>query len=534
MTERLEKENELKMKENEEEIIEKAEIEEVENRDLAKLPWFLTIGIIALISLIGIGWMMVKSGENSEAVETHKESEAVANNTIKEIKIEPDLLSSVGVETEGVTQRPAISKLYVTGTIEMNPAKTEMATPLVGGRIEKVYYEVGDFVNQGAVLATISSPQAAQLNGKMHEARTRYELALRNLERVEKVENRAAVISAKAKLDEAEANLSRSKIQNTAAINQAKAKVNEAETSLKRVQRLIELGAGAGKDLISAQTNYKIEQENLQSVMASKEIGAAEAAYKTAKAEYDFQNNIGLNKEIQEAQAEVETSRVDLSHIEEEMRSLGISYDSKKPDDHSRNTSLVAVRAPLSGQITERKFNAGAGIEAAQPIFVISNLSTIFVVANVPEVSVSRLSIGSIADIKSPVDDELKGRISFIEPKLDEATRTARVRLEVPNANGKLRAGMFAEVGFYAGTSERSGEELAVNSTAIQRTGGKTIVFIPRENEAGTFEVREVEIGGESEGYARIISGLKLGEKVITKGSFALKTQLEKGAMAED
>src|SRR5690606_33989772 len=148
---------------------------------------------------------------------------------------------------------------------------TEMATPLVGGRIEQVYYGVGDYVNQGATLAVISSPQLAQLHGKMHEARTRYELAQRNLQRVQKSENRVAILQAKARLDEAEA-------------------------TLKRTRRLIELGAGAGKDLIAAETNYK-----------------------TAKADYDFQSNISLNKEIQEAKAEVETSLVDLRHIQDEM-----------------------------------------------------------------------------------------------------------------------------------------------------------------------------------------------------------------------
>ncbi|MBO0237309.1 hypothetical protein J0681_27130, partial [Vibrio parahaemolyticus] len=76
-------------------------------------------------------------------------------------------------------------------------------------------------------------------------------------------------------------------------------------------------------------------------------------------------------------------------------------------------------------------------------------------------------------------------------------TRTARVRLEVPNQNGRLRAGMFTEVGFYIGTTEATGEELVIPSEAIQREGDKTIVFIPKEDEPGAFEVREIEIGGE-------------------------------------
>jgi multidrug efflux pump subunit AcrA (membrane-fusion protein) len=92
---------------------------------------------------------------------------------------------------------------------------------------------------------------------------------------------------------------------------------------------------------------------------------------------------------------------------------------------------------------------------------------------------------------------------------------------------------MFTEVGFYAGTSEATGQELVVKSEAIQRDGEKTIVFVPKEDEPGAFEVREVEIGGEFEGYTAIKSGLELGESVVTKGSFVLKTQMQKGELGD-
>ncbi len=470
------------------EIIETEVVETDSSKPKTMFAWILTAAIIALIGIIGFAWMASKRNATTVNVETEaaKTDEHAEGETGKEVKLEPETLASANLAMETVTQRPAIAKMYVTGAVELNPEKTEMATPLVGGRIENVFFGVGDNVRQGAVLAVISSPQMAQLHGKMHEAKTRYELAERNLVRVQKSENRVGVLQAKAKLDEFDA-------------------------TLKRTKRLIELGAGAGKDLIAAETNYR-----------------------TAKADYDFQSNIALNKELQEARADVETSAVDLRHIQDEMRSLGVAVSLTEPDDHSKDTSLVAVRAPLSGVITERKFNSGAGVEAAAPIFSISNLSTVYVIANVPEASVGKLSVGSIAEIKSASIGTINGRVAYIDPRLDETTRTARVRLEVPNGNGKLRAGMFTEVGFQTGTNDAGGEELVVASDAVQRTGDKAIVFVPRENEPGAFEVRQIEAGGASDGYTRIISGLQLGEKVVTKGSFTLKTQLEKSAMGEE
>jgi membrane fusion protein, heavy metal efflux system len=469
------------------ETVEETETDSDDLKPRARAAWILTAAILALAAILGIVWIANKNsastGVNVKTAE--KEDGHSKNETGREVKLEPEMLASANIEIEAVTQRPAIAKLFVTGAVELNPEKTEMATPLVGGRIERVFYGVGDYVNRGATLAVISSPQLAQMHGKMHEAKTRYELAQRNLARVQKAENRVAVLQAKAKLDEAEA-------------------------TLRRVKRLIELEAGAGKDLIAAETNFK-----------------------TAKADYEFQKNISLNREIQEAKAEVETSLVDLRHIQDEMRALGVSVSLNEPDDHNKDTSLVAVRAPLSGVITERKFNAGAGIDAAAPIFAISNLSTVYVIANVPEANVGKLSVGSPAEIKSPSVGTINGVISYIDPRLDETSRTARVRVEVPNSNGKLRAGMFTEVGFYTGTSEGAGEELFVSSEAIQRVGEEIIVFVPKETEAGAFEIREVEIGGETEGYTAIKSGLNLGEKVVTKGSFTLKTQMQKGEMGE-
>jgi membrane fusion protein, heavy metal efflux system len=482
-------EKELARLENE--ASESREIENSDDRDQKKknfIPWLIALSILGIAVLITALWILNKrSGsveEGKSPPEAAKTGEHGENESGEEVTLDPELLESAGIETEAVTQRPAIAKLYVTGTVELNPEKTEMATPLVGGRLEKVFFGVGDYVEQGAVMAVLSSPQLAQMHGKMHEARTRYELAQRNLSRVQRSENRVAVLQSKAKLD-------------------------EADSTLKRTRRLIELGAGAGKDLISAETNYK-----------------------TAKADYDFQSNISLNKEIQEAKAEVETSRVDLRHIEDEMRSLGVIADSGK-DDHNKNTSLVSIRAPLSGVVTERKFNAGAGVEASTPVFAISNLSTVYVIANVPEASIGRLTIGSTAEIRSESIGTINGLISYIDPRLDETTRTARVRLEVSNPGGKLRAGMFTEVGFNTGTGASTGLELVIPTEAIQREGEKTIVFVPKENELGAFEVRTVEIGDEIDNYTSIKSGVRIGEKVVTKGSFALKTQMMKGEMGE-
>jgi cobalt-zinc-cadmium efflux system membrane fusion protein len=450
-----------------------------------------SVALVALLSIVAIAmWLRgrptatevnVKSG----AADAQKDKGEAGTG---EVKLSPEARTAAGLEVEGVTQRPAVAMLRVTGTVETNPQETQLATTLVSGRVERVNVVLGDRVRPGSVLAVISSPEVAEMHGKLLEAETRLKLAERTLERVQRAENRVAVIQAKAKLDEAEA-------------------------TLRRTRRLIELGAGAGKDLV-----------------------AAEAAQKTAKAEYDFQNNISLNREVQQAQAEAETARVDLRHIRQSLVTLGAHLTEGERENPRENISLVRVHSAVSGTITERQVNAGSGIQAGTPLFTIANISTVWVIANVPEAQLGNLRVGTPAEVRSAAigGRAIAGRVNYIDPRLNEQTRTGRVRVELANPGERLKSGMFVEVGFQAGTGAGPGEELVIPSTAVQRIGDRIVVFIPKEGEEATFTVRDVDLGGEVEGYHRVLSGLKLGDRIVTKGSFILKTQLMKGELGEE
>jgi RND family efflux transporter MFP subunit len=457
------------------------------------MPWIIAAGVLAVIGLITLAlvWSRQSTTDKTEVSVTaeKKEDEHSEGEEAREVSLDPEALESAGIEVEGVTSRPAIALLWTTGSIEVNPQRMQIVSPLVGGRIEEAHAEVGDYVQRGSLLAVIASPQIAEMHGKLHESETRYELAQRNMSRVTRAENRVAVLSAKAKLDEAEA-------------------------TLNRTRRLIELGAGAGKDLV-----------------------AAETVYRTAKADYDFQSNISLNKEIQEARAEVETSRVDVKHIKDQMRALGVNLSAHEADNsHRLDTARVPIYAPSSGMVTERPLNPGAGVEAGTTVFILSDLSTVFAIANVPEAQIRAIRNGTSAEIRPTALGEgtINARVTYIDPSLNEDTRTGKVRLEVPNSDGRLKAGMFVEVGFQTGIDQSKGEELVVKSEAIQRVGEKTVVFVPKDDEPGAFEIREVQVGGEVGEYTRIKGGLEIGDKVVTRGSFTLKTQMQKGELGDD
>lgn len=455
------------------------------------LPWIIALSVIAIIVLISVLMIATKkSSSKDEPVNTESAEkngkEKSGDNASEEVRLSPEILPSAGIETETVTQRPAIALVTVAGSVEANPQQTQQVTSLVSGRIEQVNVSIGDRVAAGQIVATLMSTEVAESYGKWREAVNRLELAQKNLDRVKKAENQAAILEAKARLDEAEA-------------------------TLKRTKRLTELGAGAGKDLISADTNYK-----------------------TAKAQYDYQRNIPLNKEIQEAEAELKSAQVNAVHLKQSLQALGVSVSS--PNAEVRNVASVPLRAPVSGIITERTVSGGAGVQAGIALFTISNISNVWVIANVPENQMPLLRVGTPAQIRVTALGEgiINGNISYIDPQLNEETRTGRVRIEIPNANERLKSGMFVEVGFQGGTGAATGQELVVPSAAVQRLGDRTIVFVPKENDAGAFEIREIEVGSMVEGYHRVLKGLQIGEKVVTNGSFTLKTQMQKGELGEE
>lgn len=121
------------------------------------------------------------------------------------------------------------------------------------------------------------------------------------------------------------------------------------------------------------------------------------------------------------------------------------------------------------------------------------------------------------------------GKLSYISEVIDPETRAVKVRAEVDNAKGMLKPEMFATVRIF--TSERE-KVLAVPESAVQRDGDKSIVFVTVDERK--FEKRVIEIGPRIDGLHRILSGVKEGEKIVVKGAFTLKSEGQKGELAEE
>jgi RND family efflux transporter MFP subunit len=191
----------------------------------------------------------------------------------------------------------------------------------------------------------------------------------------------------------------------------------------------------------------------------------------------------------------------------------------------SQVVSTVVVPAPIDGIITARAANLGQVVGMGQELAVVTDLSRVWVVGDLYEQDFRTVQVGSEAALTTSAYPglTLRGRVSYIDPRVDPQARTAKVRVEVPNTDSRLRLGMYVMMGFVTRTGER---RLVVPRSAVQTLGDRQVVFIPVKDEEGKFIQRTVRLGEPvSDAGHAVLSGLTPGDVVVTEGSFFLRAE---------
>ncbi len=183
---------------------------------------------------------------------------------------------------------------------------------------------------------------------------------------------------------------------------------------------------------------------------------------------------------------------------------------------------VIAWPAPQDGHVIERTALSGMRAAPGETLFRIVDHSVVWVLADVPERDVSSIAPGETATVRarSYPDHPFKGRVALVYPHLNMETRTARVRIELPNPEGRLLGDMFADVEIETGGK---GRVLAAPESAVIDAGKRQIVILDKGE--GRFEPREVQIGRRGEGFAEITSGVSEGERVVTSANFLIDAE---------
>ena len=163
--------------------------------------------------------------------------------------------------------------------------------------------------------------------------------------------------------------------------------------------------------------------------------------------------------------------------------------------------------------------NEVQGAETA--LYTVADLSRVWVIADVFEYESVGVRIGmpAVMTLSYLPGRTFRGKVNYILPQVDAATRTIKVRIEFPNADFALKPDMYGEVEFQTG----GGRRLVVPQTAVLNSGDRQVVFVDRGK--GYFEPREVKLGGRSEGRVEILSGLQPGERIVISGNFLIDSE---------
>jgi RND family efflux transporter MFP subunit len=291
---------------------------------------------------------------------------------------------------------------------------------------------------------------------------------------------------------------------------------------------------------VSTELGARVRRGQTLAEIYSPELAEAQTKYVSAKAMLEAHD-----RELQRTQKLVEigaASRQEMEriHAEHAARTAAVQSARSQLDLLAVSASAVdalgsggtvnattSVPAPIDGVITERAANVGLNVDQATRVFTVVDLSTVWVIADVFEKDFSKIRVGNDATVTTDAYPglSLRGSISYIDPQVNPETRTAKVRVEVPNPRGELRLGMYADV---VVTGAAGASVPVVPRSAVQNVGGRTVVYLVNTKEPGRFTEREVRLGESSGEQVEVTAGLQPGDAVVTEGSFFVRAERER------
>ncbi|WP_308910398.1 efflux RND transporter periplasmic adaptor subunit [Pseudokordiimonas caeni] len=187
------------------------------------------------------------------------------------------------------------------------------------------------------------------------------------------------------------------------------------------------------------------------------------------------------------------------------------------------SSRIVTLNAPSAGTVMQKPAMDGMRFAAGAPLFQIADLSTLWAEIEVPEQDLGHIRKGQPVTLRLPSrpEEAFEGKVSFIYPDINMASRSGRVRVVVPNADGALQTGLFVHAGIAVQLS--TNPVPAVPTAAVIDDGKRQVVFVSRGE--GVFEPRDVALGGRAGDLIEIRDGVDEGEEVVTHGTFLIDAE---------
>jgi cobalt-zinc-cadmium efflux system membrane fusion protein len=281
-----------------------------------------------------------------------------------------------------------------------------------------------------------------------------------------------------------------------------------------------------------------VKKGALLAMLHSTDLGVAEGSYlksaaklHEAKLAYErardlYEQKVVSLAELLRREATMKTAQAETREARNRLELLGVPREEiERLDREDTIKADVPLRAPFDGRVIMRNITRGEVVEMEQKLFTVADLSDVWVVGNVPEKDVQFIRKDQKVNVivSAYPHAMVPGTITYVGDVLDPATRTMRLRVTVLNPDRLLKPEMFATVLVYAAATQ---DALTVPLEAVQHGPTGKMVFVQRGT--NDFEMRMVKVGGEQGETVTVLEGVSAGEQVVTKGSFVLKSEMER------
>jgi cobalt-zinc-cadmium efflux system membrane fusion protein len=285
-------------------------------------------------------------------------------------------------------------------------------------------------------------------------------------------------------------------------------------------------------ELVKADLGQRVKKGEVLAVISSPDLSAQRAALlaareraSAARATYQrekslWEQKISAQQDYLIAQQQLREAEIEQRNAEQRLSALGAGTTAS-----AEGLSRFEIRAPFDGTVVEKAIALGETVASDAKIFVISDMSKVWVEFYVPAKDIEKVQVGATASVKATGSDQVvTGTVNYVGSLLGATTRTATARITMTNPAGAWRPGLFVAVNVL---SERSQVPLVIRNDALQTVEDKLSVFV-RTSEG--FKAQVVKLGRSDGTYSEVLTGLAAGADYATENSFILKAELGKGS----
>jgi membrane fusion protein, heavy metal efflux system len=496
------------------------------------------------------------------------------------LKIDQEIAQRLGVLVTAAKKQSLNVEVAATGQIELLPSKKVEVTAPIKGKIVQLLVQPGTKVRAGQALAMMSSPELSDLRvvglekrseavASLQQTQTDLNLAQQSHRKIVAVA-RAEVSQAQSQLISAQSRLVREQqlvrggsivraAQNTYQRQQqiAKAEIQSAQIELQlaqeRYQKDMELANGGAlprRQVLESQA--KLAEARTQLVKAQSQSGVAQAATDLRKAESDLplrelrdaekqvaesQGQLAKarnQKIVVEAEAQIQRSAAAVTAARTRLNLSDASYQSrlKQLENQANAQGLIAIKSPIDGTVAGREITIGQSVaESGARLMTITDNRQVLATANIYERDLGRVRVGQPVNVKVATagDRYFSGQITRIGTAVDVQSRVVPVQATLDNANGLLKAGMFAEIKL--ATTQQTSPVVVIPATAIVEVNQKKLVYV---KSGSGYQPITVTVGQTVGDLTEVRTGLFAGDLVVSQRAPQLYAQSLKSKPANN